>query len=129
VILQLAALVFPAEEPPIEGPQRLSLKGSRMKSNKLALIAMLLCLAGGIGAATAFAGKGGGSLQQTTTTCSDEQGDNEQGDAEDVAAAADNVEQEAENEQGDDEQGDAQSPGDNTDEQGEDDCGDDGGDD
>src|SRR2546429_9144370 len=98
-----------------------------MKSNKLSLLAMLLCLAGGLGAATAFAGKSSGSLQQTTTTCSDEQGDNEQGDANDVAAAANDVEQEAENQQGDDEQGDAQDNHDNSDEQGEDECGDDGG--
>jgi hypothetical protein len=100
-----------------------------MKSNKLALFAMLLCLAGGLGAATAFAGKSSDSLQQTTTTCSDDQGDNEQGDANDIAAAANQVAKEAESQQGDDEQGDAQGNNDNSDEQGEDECGDDGGDD
>ena len=99
-----------------------------MHSNKLAMLAMVLCLAGGIGAATAFAGKSSGSPQQTTTaTCTNDQGENEQGVADDIAAAANDVEQEAENQQGDDEQGDAQGPNDNSDEQGED-CDDNGGD-
>jgi hypothetical protein len=118
-----------------EGLQKPSVKGRRMKS-KLALIAMLVCLAGGISAATAFAGKSGGSPQGSTTTCSDneqgnanQQGNDQQGTANDIADAAGDVEQEAENQQGDDEQGDAQGPNDNSDEQGEDDCGDDGGDD
>lgn len=96
-----------------------------MHSNKLAFLAMVLCLAGGIGAATAFAGKSGGSPQGTTTTCT-EQDESQQGVANDIAAAANDVEQEAQNPQGDDEQGDAQGNDDNSDEQGED-CNDDGG--
>lgn len=97
-----------------------------MHSNKLALLAMVLCLAGGIGAATALAGKSGGSPQgTTTTTCSDDEG--QQAVANDIAEAANDVEQEAQNPQGDDEQGDAQGQDDNSDEQGED-CNDDGGD-
>ena len=54
-----------------------------MTSNKLALVATILCFAGGIGAATAFAHGGGATPQQTTTiTCqNDEQGDDDcQGD-------------------------------------------------
>jgi hypothetical protein len=97
-----------------------------MHSNKLALLAMVLCLAGGIGAATAVAGKSSGSAPQTTTTCSNEQDENEQGVANDISAAANDVEQEAQNPQGDDEQGDAQGQDDNSDEQGED-CNDDAG--
>ena len=64
-----------------------------MTSNKLALVATILCFAGGIGAATAFAHGGSTPQQTTTTTCqNDEQGNDEQGDANDVAAAADDDE-------------------------------------
>src|SRR5262249_4432799 len=94
--------------------------------DKLALLAMVLCLAGGIGAATALAGKSSGSPQQTTTTTCSNEDESEQGVANDMRAAANDVEQEAQRQQADDEQGAAQGQDDNSDEQGED-CNDDGG--
>ena len=101
-----------------------------MISNKLAMIATLLCLVGGVGAATALAEKGGTPSSQTTTTtqCQNtQQGVDEQGTANDVNAAANDVQQEADNQQGDDQQGDQQGPNDDS-EQGDNNC-DDGGDD
>jgi hypothetical protein len=97
-----------------------------MSSNKLAMIATLLCLAGGVGAATAFANEGGGAPSSQSTNCTaqnGQQGVDEQGTATDVSTAADEVEQEAENDQADDEAGDQQGSDDQSDEQGEnDDC-------
>jgi len=102
-----------------------------MRSHKLALFATLLCLVGGAGAATAFAQQGGGTPAGTTTATGDcqnnQQGVDEQGTANDVNAAADDVQQEADNEQGDDQQGDQQGPNDDQ-EQGDENCDDDGGD-
>src|SRR5438128_5024162 len=51
-------------------------KDAVMGSNKLAMLATILCFAGGIGAATAFA-DGGGSPSQTTTTCQNNQQGND----------------------------------------------------
>ena len=98
---------------------------------KLAIIASALMLLAGVGVATAFAGHQGSKATAgaTTSTCADDQqGENEQGDAEETSAAADvedaaaEVAQEAARSQADDESGDDQ-PGEQGDEQGEnDDC-------
>jgi hypothetical protein len=105
-----------------------------MRSNKLATIAVSLCLVGGFGAATAFAQNGDGQSTSTTTTTScqnNQQGVDEQGTASDVNAAADDVLQEADSQQADDQSGDQQGPNDNN-EQGDvqncEDGGDNGGD-
>jgi hypothetical protein len=111
------------------------MKGGSMSSQKLALIVTLLSLAGGVGVAAAFA-EGShappSSATATTTDCSTQEGQqgvDEQGTANDIAAAAEEVEQEADNPQADDQAGDQQGPNDQSDEQGEtNQCGDDGGD-
>jgi hypothetical protein len=111
------------------------MKGRSMSSQKLAVIATFLSLAGGVGVAAAFAADGGPppAATPTTTDCSTQagqQGVDEDGTANDIAAAADEVDQEADNPQADDEAGDQQGPNDDSDEQGESgQCGDDEGDD
>jgi hypothetical protein len=100
-----------------------------MRSHRFALIATLLCLAGGAAAATAFAQKDAGKPASSASDCqSDQQGVDEQGTANDINATADDVEQEADDPQGDDEQGDQQGQNDDN-EQGDENCDDDGGDD
>jgi hypothetical protein len=102
-------------------------EGGRMRSNRIALIATLLCLVGGVAAATAFAQKGSTKPATASSECqNNQQGVDEQGTANEINATADDVEQEADSQQGDDAQGDQQGPNDDN-EQGDENC-DDGGD-
>ena len=103
-----------------------------MNSHKLALLVTFLSLACGVGVAVAFAQGSPASPSQTTTACeeqSGQQGIDELGTANDIEAAAEEVEQEADTPQADDQAGDQQGPNDQADEQDEsNECGDQGGD-
>ena len=100
-----------------------------MKSKKLAMIATLLCLVGGVAAATALAQKGSTKPATASTDCqNNQQGVDEQGTANDINATADDVQQEAHNQQADDESGDQQGPNDDNEQGDDNNCDDDGGD-
>jgi Spy/CpxP family protein refolding chaperone len=100
-----------------------------MRSHKLAVIATFLALSSAVGVAAAVADRSPSQPAQATD-CSEQngqQGVDEQGTANDIAAAAEEVDQEADNPQADDQAGDQQGPNDQSDEQGEsNECGDDG---
>jgi hypothetical protein len=102
-----------------------------MSSSKLAVIVASLALAGGIGVTTAFADESNPPPPPVDCNAQGVQNgpNDEQSAATDIAAAATEVDQEAENQQADDQSGDQQGPNDQSDEQGDDQCSDQGGDD
>jgi len=97
-----------------------------MSSQKLAVIAAILSLASGLGVAAAFAHGNPSSPPQNCSEHNGQQGVDEQGTADDIQNAAEEVDLEADSPQADDEAGDQQGQDDQSDEQGEDnECGDD----